>query len=213
METKPTFTAFAADRLIASGDIATVLRKTKQLIDGDQTAPILIFDDRTGRQVDFDLRGTADDAVSRLASHPLFIGADSGAKPKSGPGRPSLGVVCREVSLLPRHWEWLCAQPGGASATIRRLVDETRKRGGPNLRAREARDAAGAFMWVMGGNLPGFEEASRALFAADYQRLKGLVGQWPRDIRQHLARMVDEAARLTNEAAADNAGAPSRQPG
>lgn len=201
MDTKPTFTAFSGDRLVASGDIAMVLRKTKQHIDDGPTATILIFDDRTGRQVDFDLRGTAEEAVTRLASHPLFAPAVADTKPRSGPGRPSLGVVCREVSLLPRHWEWLGGQPGGASAAIRRLVDGARKRTAPAQRARAARDAAGAFMWVMGGNLPGFEEASRALFSADYERLTGLVSAWPRDIRLHLARLVDEAARLQTEAA------------
>ncbi len=200
METERTFTAFAGQRLIATGDIETTLRKTKEIIDGHQPGTILIFEDRTGRQVDFDLRGTPEEALARLASHPLFAAAETAARPKSGPGRPNLGVVCREVSLLPRHWEWLGSQSGGASAAIRRLVDEARKSGGPKERARMARDAAGAFMWVMGGNLPGFQEASRALYGTDYRRLEGLVRDWPRDIRDHLTRLVRHAERLEGEA-------------
>jgi uncharacterized protein len=210
MDTKPTFTAFAGDRLVATGDITTVLQKTKQRVDGGETAPILIFEDRTGRQIDFDIRGTQEEAVSRLASHPLFAGPDADTRPRSGPGRPNLGVVCREVSLLPRHWEWLSGQRGGASATIRRLVDEARKTGGPRERARAARDAAGKFMWSMAGNLPGFEEASRALYAGDYERLAGLAAGWPGDIRRHLERMVGEAARLEIEAAGAGGETPSR---
>jgi hypothetical protein len=206
MDTKPTFTAFSGNRLVATGDITAVLLKTKQHIDTGQTAPLLIFDDRTGTQVDFDLRGTVEESLSRLASHPLFAPPGTGDKPRSGPGRPSLGVVCREVSLLPRHWEWLGAQPGGASAAMRRLVDEARKHRAPKERARAARDAAGAFMWVMGGNLPGFEEASRALFAGDYERLTGLVSGWPRDVRQHLARLADRAARFERDVSGDVAG-------
>lgn len=207
MDTERTFTAFSGDRMVATGDIAAVLRKTTQHIDTGQTAPILIFDDSTGRQVDFDLRGTAEDALARLASHPLFAPAGPGKRPAAGPGRPSLGVVCREVSLLPRHWEWLGAQKGGASAAIRRLVEEARKHGAPGERARAARDAAGAFMWGMAGNLPGFEEASRALFAGDYARLARLSGGWPRDIRRHVAHLADRAARLEREAAGDAEGA------
>ena len=201
MEAGRTFTAFAGDRLIASGDIETTIRKTVERIDRGDAGPILFFEDRTGSQVDFDLRGKPEEALARLASHPLFAEDETITRPKSGPGRPNLGVVCREVSLLPRHWEWLGTQPGTASATIRRLVDEARKRGGGKEPARMARDAAGKFMWVMGGNLPAFEEASRALFAGDYGRLEGLIHGWPRDIREHLTRLALEAARLENEAA------------
>ncbi|MBN2224706.1 MAG: DUF2239 family protein [Deltaproteobacteria bacterium] len=210
MDTKRTFTAFAGHELIASGDIETAIRTAKEQIDGGRQDPVIFFDDRTGRQIDFDLRGTPEEALARLASHPEFAGAEAAAQPKSGPGRPNLGVVCREVSLLPRHWEWLAAQSGTASATIRRLVDEDRKRNGGKERARIARDAAGTFMWTMGGNLPGFEEASRALFAGDYGRLEGLVGRWPRDIREHLARLAAEAARLQDEAGGGSAAAPAR---
>ena len=105
------------------------------------------------------------------------------------------------MSLLPRHWEWLEEQPQGISAALRRLVDEARKRDPGKARARMARDAASKFMWAMAGNLPDFEEASRALFAGDGERLSVLVRKWPKDIRNHVLRLVEEAARFEREAA------------
>src|SRR5512143_4094046 len=127
MDDARTFTAFAGDRMIASSDVETMLRKTKARLDRGERATVLIFEDRTGAQVDFDLRGTVDDVLARLPAHPLF--APAPAAPRSGPGRPRLGVVSREVTLLPRHWEWLEQQRGGISAALRTLVDEARKRG------------------------------------------------------------------------------------
>jgi len=215
--TNATYTAFAGQRLIVSGDLETMILRTKEHLDKNPAESVLIFEDQTGRQVDFDFRGTPADVVARLASHPLFGPAPTQAVSQRGPGRPSLGVVCREVSLLPRHWEWLGRQPGGSSAALRRLVDEARKRGGRKERARAARDAAGKFMWVMAGNLPGFEEATRALYAGDRERLDGLTKEWPPDIRDHIGRLVDESVRLKQEARCDtpppNGEQSARQPG
>ena len=179
------YTAFAADRLIISSDLRAMLRRVKQHLDGGG-APVLVFEDWTGRQVDFDFSGTAEEVLERAAP----------AAPKPGPGRPKLGVVSREVSLLPRHWDWLEQQPNGASAALRRLVDEARKREPGKERARRARDAAGKIMWALAGDLPDFEEASRALFAGDASRVSELIRKWPKDIRRYIQRLVDEAARL-----------------
>ena len=192
METNHTYTAFAGDRLVVSGDLTTMILRTKECLDDGENCQILIFEDQTGRQVDFDFRGTPDEVLSRLTSHPLFAPSEPPDGARSGPGRPKLGVICREVSLLPRHWEWLGQQPGGASAALRRLVDERRKRGNGENSARIAREAAGKFIWAMAGNLPGFEEASRALYAGDHERLEELIRDWPQDIRKHLERLVRE---------------------
>jgi hypothetical protein len=100
-------------------------------------------------------------------------------------------VVAREVTLLPRHWEWLSAQPGGASVALRRLVDEARRANGERDRNRAARDAAYHFMSAMAGNLANFEEAARALFADDRRRLAGLIATWPDDIRDHVIKLVE----------------------
>jgi hypothetical protein len=111
---------------------------------------------------------------------------DLSAPEPRGRGRPKLGVVAREVTLLPRHWDWLGAQPGGASVALRKLVEEARRASGDRDRSRAARDAAYHFMAVMAGNLARFEEASRALFADDRRRFVELIAGWPGDIRDHI---------------------------
>ncbi|HEY3352187.1 MAG TPA: DUF2239 family protein [Polyangia bacterium] len=127
---------------------------------------------------------------------------------RTGPGRPKLGVVCREVSLLPRHWEWLAQQPNGISAALRRLVDDARKREPDRERARRARDAASRFMTVMAGDRPGFEEASRALYAGERERFAALTSDWPEDIRRHLARLA-AASFPAGDAAAQASASPA----
>jgi hypothetical protein len=186
MEDERTYTAFLGSRCIASGDLRTMLLRTKAEVDRAPTEPILIFEDQTGQQVDWNFQGTPDEVLERALP----------AKARPGPGRPKLGVISREVSLLPRHWEWLEQQPQGSSAALRRLVDEARKREPGKERARRVREAASKFMWVMAGNLPSFEEASRALFASDQPRFEELVRGWPEDIRTHLLRLVGEAHRF-----------------
>jgi hypothetical protein len=151
--------------------------------------PIVIFDDATGRPIDLDLRGTEQDIVARLrepASNAETAAEDPSAPEPRGRGRPKLGVVAREVTLLPRHWDWLAGQPGGASVALRKLVEEARRASGNRDRSCAARDAAYHFMAVMAGNLAGFEEASRALFADDRRRFVELIAGWPDDIRDHV---------------------------
>jgi hypothetical protein len=201
MENDRTYTAFAGNRLIASGDLRNMILQTKEHLNRGEAEGLLIFEDQTGVQIDFDLRGTPAEALERLASHPRFASDEAATKARTGPGRPKLGVVSREVSLLPRHWTWLEQQPGGASGALRRLVDEAGKQARPRERADAAREAASKFMWVMAGNLPGFEEASRSLFARDQEQFAALIRGWPEDIRRHLNRLVAEAVKLENEAA------------
>ncbi len=182
METERTFTAFAGQRHIASGELPSVLLRTKERLDAGETETLLIFDDTTGQQVDFDFRGTPEEILERAMPAPT----------SGGRGRPKLGVVSKEVTLLPRHWEWLEQQPNGISAALRRLVDEARKREPALERARRVRDATSRFMWSMAGNLPDFEEATRALFDGDYGRLRSFIHGWPEDIRDHVDRMVQQ---------------------
>lgn len=187
MEGIPTFSAFAGQRRVVSGDLRAVLVALKERFDVDPGEQILVFEDRSGRQVDFDLRGTLDAVLARALPEP----------PRAGPGRPKLGVISREVSLLPRHWEWLELQPNGASAAIRRLVEEAKKRDPEGDRVRLAIEAANRFMTAMAGDLPHYEEASRALFAKDHDRFDHLIRAWPHDIRAHLARLVEPLPRAT----------------
>jgi hypothetical protein len=177
-----TFTVFAGTRRTFSGDLHGAVRTAKSLVDRDSDDAVMIFDDATGRVRDFDLQGTPVDVLARLPT----VEPTPTEAPRTGPGRPKLGVVSREVSLLPRHWEWLESQPGGCSAALRRLVDDARKHGSAKETARAARDAAGKFMWCMGGDLPGFEEASRALYAGNLPGLEQHTVGWPDDVRAYL---------------------------
>lgn len=186
MDEARTLTAFVGHRCVASGELRAVLGEAKKHHDAiaagpvAATEPLLVFDDGTGRQVDFDLSGTADEVIARAAP-----------PPRTGPGRPKLGVVSREVSLLPRHWEWLEQQPQGISGALRRLVDEARKRAPASERARLAREAASKIMWSLAGNLPEFEEASRALFARKKSTFERLTRAWPSDVRGYVRRVAE----------------------
>jgi hypothetical protein len=187
------FTAFIGDQRLVSGPLAEVALAVSKASKSPATEPIVIFDDANGRPIDLDLRGTERDIVARLpqsASNPETAADDLSAPEPRGRGRPKLGVVAREVTLLPRHWEWLGTQPGGASVALRKLVEEARRASGDRDRSRAARDAAYHFMSVMAGNLPGFEEASRALFADDRRRFVELIAGWPGDIRDHVVKLA-----------------------
>jgi hypothetical protein len=189
----PSFTAFLGPNKLASGPLAEVAIAVMKASRIAAAPPILIFDDANGRPIDLDLRGTEREIVARLPqpTPPAEVTADDSAAPEPrGRGRPKLGVVAREVTLLPRHWDWLATQPGGASVALRKLVEEARRTGGDRDRSRAARDAAYHFMSAMAGNLPGFEEASRALFADDRRRFAGLIAGWPDDVRDHTVKLA-----------------------
>jgi hypothetical protein len=178
----PTFSAFAGDRLVAAGDLDAMLTQAKAFLDRAPAASVLIFEDESGRQVDFDFRGTADEVVARAVA--------ARAPRARGVGRPRLGVVSREVTLLPQHWEWLEEQPNGVSATLRRLVDAARKRDPGAGAARRAREAASRVMTAIAGDRPGYEEATRALFRGDRDLFAQLVRRWPKDVREFVSRVA-----------------------
>jgi hypothetical protein len=159
-----------------------VVPALKQRFDRDPSESVLVFETDTGRQVDFDLRGTAAEALAR-------------ATPVRGPGRPKLGVTSREVSLLPRHWDWLEQQPSGLSATLRKLVEQAMKSRSGQERARQIRDALCRFMTCMAGDRPNFEEACRSLYAGDGARFAGQVERWPKDIREYAVAQEQAAER------------------
>jgi uncharacterized protein len=181
MENEQSYTAFKGNGKIASGTLEQVLPELKNRFDADRGVMLLVFEDATGRQVDFDLRGTIAQVLARTLP-----------PQRTGPGRPKLGVVSREISLLPRHWEWLEEQPSGASAAIRRLVDEARRREQGRNRVRLALDTAARFMSAMAGNLPGYEEATRVLYAKDRTKLESLISKWPHDIREHIFKLIGD---------------------
>ncbi len=183
-------TAFIGHRLLATGPLRQVALAVKAA--GEAPDPILVFRDATGTVIDLDLRGSDQDILQRLdltpSPHP--VDADMVTAEPRGRGRPRLGVVAREVTLLPRHWEWLNAQTGGASVALRKLVEEARRALPETGRKRQSQEAAYRAMSALAGNLPHFEEASRALFADEAARFANQVSDWPQDIRLYVQRLA-----------------------
>jgi hypothetical protein len=157
-------TAFLDNRKFAWGEPAEVGVKVTEVMAADAGARVLVFDDETSELVDFDA-------------------------PSRKPGRPKLGVVAREVTLLPRHWEWLAGQPGGASVALRKLVELARKTNAGADRRRQAQEAAYRFLSAMAGDEPGFEEATRALFAGRREEFEANMAAWPEDVREHARKL------------------------
>lgn len=205
----PSWTCFDGYDRIASGPLQAVAMAVKHAIERGAVGPVLVFDDTSGQQIDIDTRGTDEEVATRFANtgvmdtgegtaqHGLSAlptehsaGLSLPADQRRGRGRPKLGVVAREVTLLPRHWEWLAAQPGGTSVALRKLVEEARRVHGHKDKARKAQERAYSFMSALAGNLAGFEDAARALFADDRPRLDGLIASWPQDVRDHVIRLA-----------------------
>lgn len=183
METVPPVTAFADSQVVARGTRPEVAAFLRDIQAAEAASSVLVFDDSTGEQIDLDVRYSAPSAEP---------------EPR-GPGRPKLGVVSREVTLLPRHWEWLSAQPGGASVTLRKLVEKARREGAGADRVRRSQEAAFRFMTALVGNESGYEEACRALFAQDRETFEARTESWPPDVAQYLRRLAADAFVPTAE--------------
>lgn len=176
---------FEGDSIISSGAISEVAAVLKGRLDRGELGGVLCFEVGSGAQVELDLRGTLSEVLERVAPREV-----------RGRGRPRLGVVGREVSLFPRHWEWLERQPNGASAALRRLVEQAAKAPAGKQQARQRREALSRVLTAIAGNRPGYEEVCRALFAGDDARLEGLVALWPPDVRGYVVQEAREASRL-----------------
>jgi uncharacterized protein len=181
-----TYTAFEGSTLLTQGDLKEVVLEIKKRLGSSVNSDVLIFSDATGKTIDFNFQGSKQDVLKRLE---VFTSA---AEPAStgGPGRPKLGVVSREVSLLPRHWEWLATQPGGASATLRLLVEEARKRSAGNTSIKQVQERTYQVMSVLAGDLQGYEEALRALYKRDRKAFFLQIQTWPQDVQKYLSGMT-----------------------
>jgi uncharacterized protein len=200
-------TAFAGTRLIARGAALDVALAVKAALEQGESASVLVFDDRDATQVEFDLRGRPADVAARLAADAAWqaqtatageTGQDATSEAISedaprGRGRPKLGVVAREVTLLPRHWDWLAAQPGGASVVLRKLVENARHASEAKDRVRTSREAVHRFMTALAGNLPGYEEALRALYAGERARFEAWSVDWPEGVRDYVRELAQGA--------------------
>lgn len=180
-----TYALFESGKRLAAGDKLVVALAAQAVMSERPSAPILIFDP-DGRQLDFDLRGSAEELAARLSP------AEPEPEAPRGRGRPKLGVVAREVTLLPRHWDWLAAQPGGASVALRKLVEAARREAEAPDRQRRARDAAYRFASAAAGDASGFEAAIRALYAGDRQGFEAGLAQWPADVAAHALGLAGE---------------------
>ncbi|MBF0313599.1 MAG: DUF2239 family protein [Oligoflexia bacterium] len=182
-----TYTVFEKFEIIAKGNLEEVILFIKKRIGTNNHSSALIFDDTTGRSIDFDLSGTLDDVKQRLA---IFVHHKAKESTQNlGPGRPKLGVVSREVSLLPKHWEWLALQSGGASLSLRKLVDMAIKDQAGNKSVRFYQDALAHFMSSIAGDCPHYEEATRALYRKDKDLFFSQIASWPKDLKTHIKKM------------------------
>lgn len=200
--TETEVTAFLEERRIASGSLSAVAAEVVKSVAGEQLSDVLIFDNTDSRIVEVDFRGGREEVLRRLKP-PTPEASGDGQAPRRKRGRPKLGVVAREVTLLPRHWEWLACQPGGASVALRKLVEDARRDNSHRDRVRHAQESAYRFMSAMAGDLPGFEEAARALFAAEPAIFRSEMASWPEDIRSHAEKLAEVA--FTNARAAGRA--------
>lgn len=195
--------AFAKSKCIATGHPRDVATQVKVFSDTESQTPVLVFDGATSQLIELDLRGSLAAVLRQLGpdtEQDTGEVASAQIKTPRSPGRPRLGVVAREVTLLPRHWEWLLSQPGGASVALRKLVEHALRTGKDNDQARLAREAAYRFMSTMAGDEPGFEEASRALFREDHDRLRMSISKWPADVQKHTLALAEAAVAKRNDA-------------
>ncbi|RYF16134.1 MAG: DUF2239 family protein [Comamonadaceae bacterium] len=181
------YTAFLAGRLLASGPLHGVALPVRRAMERPGAQP-LVFSDVTGNQVDLDLHGSEEEVARRY--QPPRAAPAIEAAPRTR-GRPRMGVVPREVTLLPEHWQWLAAQPGGASVVLRKLVHHAMRAGTERERMRRAQERSYRVMVALAGDRPGFEEAARSLFAGDLDRLREQAQRWPQDVREHVLRLAD----------------------
>jgi hypothetical protein len=186
-----TYTAFESYDLLAQGDLETVALGVRKRLKARADARILVFNDQTGKQMDLDLSGSERDLRDRLR---VFSTPPPVATPPAGPGRPKLGVIAREISLLPRHWEWLSTQTGGASATVRRLIEEQMK-APPTARdkIRQSQETTYKFLTALAGDLARFEDAIRYLYRRDKKRFRETIHGWPEDLVQHTLILASDA--------------------
>jgi hypothetical protein len=186
------YSGFQGSRFVAGGKLADVALAIKGLSSEAHPEGVLIFDNASGRVVDVDFRGDAAEMLARLPAE-TPIPSEPPEDARRGPGRPKLGVVAKEVTLLPRHWEWLSAQPGGASVALRKLVEDARRANAGRDRMRQAQERAYRFLSATLANAPNLEEAERALFAGQQAAFEGLSGIWPADLRKHVLLLAEDA--------------------
>jgi uncharacterized protein len=181
------------NRCIASGSPREVVTEVKHFVERNTNDNVLIFDAQTSIAIEIDLRDALAILLRRLP-RPTTLETtaeqDVPLPQVASVGRPRLGVTAREVTLLPRHWAWLATQPGGASVALRKLVEHASRVSKEADRCRQAQESSYRFMNAMAGDNPGYEEATRALFAGNYEQLQRLIATWPKDVGNHVLNLA-----------------------
>ncbi|WP_444930084.1 DUF2239 family protein [Microbulbifer sp. SSSA002] len=167
------YIAINQQQIIARGTLETVIRQVKEM--NTDPEPI-VFEAESCKRIELDWHSDTQVLLAELA-------ANTAAR-KSKRGRPKLGVTSGEVTLLPRHWEWLRQQPGGASVTLRKLVEQAQKQLSPEERISGKQQALDKFMLLVAGDTPGFEEASRALYRNSLISFEKAIHSWPDDLKK-----------------------------
>jgi hypothetical protein len=202
--TTGSYSVFLGAKHLCTGPLNQAITAAKAAADSASTERLAVFDNSSGLRIDFDFRGSLEDVTARLEKHPMLSQAEKEALKPRGPGRPKLGVIAREVTLLPRHWDWLAEQPGGASVALRKLVEMAKRENQAKDLARKAQEASHRFMWDMAGDQAGFEEASRAFYARDYAGFEQALQAWPEDVRTHALWLVARQRELESLATETN---------
>ncbi|MBQ13897.1 MAG: hypothetical protein CMQ17_05795 [Gammaproteobacteria bacterium] len=192
-EIESNYVAFDGTKLIAEGDLLAVALQLKAELTATKTGSVLVFGNSSGKQIDLDLGGSEADLRKRFSQQGDGQEQQETVSTAKTRGRPRLGVIGREVTLLPRHWQWLDRQRGSASAALRRLVDQERKATVHEDLVRQAQDSANRFMYAMAGNLQGFEEAVRSLYACDKQGFIAEMRRWPSDVKRYAMQFAAAA--------------------
>ena len=188
MSIPSSYTAFEGLKIRFQGSLGEVVIQVKKRLGKSEHSPVLIISDLTGKVMDFNFHGTLKDVQKRLE---VFVSqAEEGPKDAGGPGRPKLGVISREVSLLPRHWEWLASQSGGASAALRKLVEDAKRQALDSGSIKEAQARTYKFMSVIAGDLQGYEEALRALYRRDGKKFQTQIEAWPSDVQKYIKSLA-----------------------
>ncbi|WP_295802304.1 DUF2239 family protein [uncultured Microbulbifer sp.] len=186
--------AFLGSGCLARGPAQQVVATLLEKVAKADLPQVLIFDSEDSQLIELDLRLSPQQLLARFTSAEVSpaIEAEEAEEAPKRRGRPKLGVVSKEVTLLPRHWEWLQTQPGGASVALRRLVEQARKAGAEQDRVRRRQASCYRFMQAMAGDRPNFEEATRTLYAREGALFEREIASWPQDIRSHAAELAAE---------------------
>ena len=179
------YTAFENKKILTEGNLNEVATIVFHRLKENKSANILIFSDQSGRIIDLGFSGTERQMLERLK---IYCHQEIQSYP--GAGRPRLGVVTREISLLPKHWEWLLGQDGGASACLRKLIDEKMSESElPKKAIMFAQEKTYKFLHAIAGDLPNFENAIRYLYRKDQSSFLKQISDWPDDVQTYALKL------------------------